>query len=271
VRKKVRDLNSKKNTNLKPNFGDPYLIAYLRGGSAEAVRLCIFSLIDRGLLKIELDLIKTTSNLEKGFARRDLEAHILLMCNLSCEASKIIDLVKSSAPCEKIKSDLISMGLFYGSVDKVKKRKYQVFGATLLLSTTIYKITLALQRGKSNVQFLIIISAAALFALAHFTSRERNGFGDENLKSLKNLFESLKNRARELLPNQRSNEATLVAAIYGLNILAPEKFSYLKKIFPQSQKNNNSSNSSCGSSCGSSSGSSCGSSCGGGCGGCGGD
>ena len=38
---------------LKVNFSDPYLIAYLRGGENEALRVATVSLIDRGLFKMQ--------------------------------------------------------------------------------------------------------------------------------------------------------------------------------------------------------------------------
>src|SRR5262249_61449642 len=36
----------------KIDLGDPYLIAYLRGGESEAFRVAVISLVDRGILGI---------------------------------------------------------------------------------------------------------------------------------------------------------------------------------------------------------------------------
>ena len=46
----------------KIDLADPYLIAYLRGGENEALRVALVSLIDRGLLIVNGTQIKWASN-----------------------------------------------------------------------------------------------------------------------------------------------------------------------------------------------------------------
>ena len=42
----------------KIDLGDPYLIAYLRGGEHEALRVAVISLVDRGMLAMDDRIIR---------------------------------------------------------------------------------------------------------------------------------------------------------------------------------------------------------------------
>lgn len=61
----------------KIDLSDPYLIANLRGGEAEVLRVATVSLIDRGLLVAEGTTLKRAENAPPESARRPVEQALL--------------------------------------------------------------------------------------------------------------------------------------------------------------------------------------------------
>ena len=59
---------------------DPYLIAYLRGGATEAVRLGVTVLVDRLLLELEGDRVVRRERVSPTHGSNDLERAILEQC-----------------------------------------------------------------------------------------------------------------------------------------------------------------------------------------------
>jgi hypothetical protein len=77
-------------------------------------------------------------------------------------------------------------------------------------------------------------------------------------------MQRLRGRAKTLASGGATNEALLLASVFGVSVLAGPAFGFVEQLFPRANQRGGS----CGSSCGSSS---CGGGgCGGGCGGCGG-
>src|SRR5260370_11644260 len=78
----------------KVNLSDPYLIAYLRGGRQEALRVATVSLIDRGLLKVSGSTIEAVASNAADGVRSSLEQQLLKLCQAPKEASSL-----HSDPC----------------------------------------------------------------------------------------------------------------------------------------------------------------------------
>jgi hypothetical protein len=57
--------------------GDPYLIAYLRGGANEALRVATIALVDRGLLVADAATGQVTARARPDAARRPIERAVL--------------------------------------------------------------------------------------------------------------------------------------------------------------------------------------------------
>jgi hypothetical protein len=158
--------------------------------------------------------------------------------------------------------------------EKIKSDRLPLFylGLAVLLGLAGIKILVAFSRGHSNVTFLILLAGLSTYLLFQIIGRERTALGDRVLADLKSLFQGLQARGSSLKAGGDTNEAALLAALFGIAALPAEGFSYTKTLFPKASANDSASScaSSCGaSSCGSSSG---GGGCGGGgCGGCGGD
>jgi uncharacterized protein (TIGR04222 family) len=140
-----------------------------------------------------------------------------------------------------------------------------VIAVSVLTGVAALKILIALQRGRTNIFFLILLAVFFVLVALRVHNPLRTRRGDALLADLRNLFSSLKARARMLRPGGETADAALLMAVFGLAALPTAAFPYAKRFQPKSTAL---STTSCGSACGSS----CGSSCGGdgGCGGCGG-
>ncbi len=55
------------------NLADPYLIAYLRGGKNEALRVATVSLIDRGMLTVSGKTVSVAEDFSAAGLRSPLE------------------------------------------------------------------------------------------------------------------------------------------------------------------------------------------------------
>ncbi len=257
----------------KLNLIDPYEIAFLRGGSKEALRIVVISLIDRGLIIVSDKNLKTKSPAAIDSVRRPIEKAVLKYFSSGLPALDMykdphLEIVCLDYQNALKKQQLVATGQVYAS-----RRPLLFIGLAVLVGVAGVKILIALQRGRHNIGFLIALAIAFSVYLFVQYGSERTGLGDRVLEDLKVLFKSLKDRANSIRPGGATNEPALLAAVYGVSALSASSFPYVEKLFPQASKNSQNSNYSCGSSCGTScsGGGGGGSSCGSGCGGCGGD
>ncbi|HXH76474.1 MAG TPA: TIGR04222 domain-containing membrane protein [Bacteriovoracaceae bacterium] len=249
----------------KLNLTDPYEIAFLRGGENEALRIAVLSLIDRGLLVISDDNIKTKNKLAIDHVRRPIEKAILRKFASAGKVHELYGGENIKVACTEYRTSLARHRLIANSSVYEARRPMLWLGLLILGGLAGAKLFLALQRGRHNVTVLIILASFALWYLFKFYNVERTGLGDHVLSDLRNLFKGLNDRGSSIKSGGETNEAALLAAVFGVMSLSTKNFPFIKNIFP---KASNSSTTGCGSSCGSSCGGSCGS---GGCGGCGGD
>src|SRR5260370_30319628 len=70
-------------------LGDPYQIAWLRGGTAEAARIAVLALTDRGLLAVNGDNL-VNSGSGQSFVREPIERAILSRCAQSGTAATAV-------------------------------------------------------------------------------------------------------------------------------------------------------------------------------------
>src|SRR5213080_838945 len=75
---------------IKVDLSDPYVIAYLRGGKNELLRVSTISLIHRGLLKVSGTNVSMTSPHVADGILIPLERELLSHFNESMEASSVI-------------------------------------------------------------------------------------------------------------------------------------------------------------------------------------
>ena len=252
---------------------DPYLIAYLREGEDEAIRVATVTLVDRGLLKVNGTRLKLAEGKTSSLVRRPLEQAILDKFKKESEAKEVFTDATVKRVADRYQDELQARKLL---PDKMMRgmRRLLLFGAILALAdVAAIKIYVALMRGHTNITFLIVLAVIAIILAVKVERPRLTARGKATIEDLQNLYGHLRTRPTPVSPGGGSIEAAMLAGVFGLAALPVVGFAFAHEIFPRPVVSpgtwtSSSSGSSCGSSC--SSGSSCGSSCGGGGGGCGG-
>lgn len=255
----------------KVDTSDPYLIASLRGGVDEVLRIALFNLEDRGLLKWDGDHIVSTHPSNVALVRRPLERAVLRHFEISQPADSLFDSLEAKRSAAALEEELKRKELLPSPRLQTGRlgRFFLVGGATTALG--VAKAAVALGRGRTNLGFLLISMLLAGIILWVVSFPRRTARGDRLLEDLRELFARLKYRASSLTPGGASNEAALLVAVYGLGALPMAQFptAHRAERAGRPSSGDDSGGSSDGGSSSSSGGSSCGGGCGGGCGGCG--
>ena len=250
---------------------DPYLIAYLRGGATEAVRLGVAVLVDRQLLELEDgDRVVRRERVMPAHGSNDLEHAILEQCETATSPG---DLATSRRLQEiamrSYEPPLLRMRLLADS--ETRMRRFQEAGLAIVLLVIVAGVKVAIGVARNRPVSFLVLFAFGFSALTLFTIRgRRTVLGERVLDDLTTLFDALRERADELRPYTATSELALLMAVFGVGAVPTGAFPFVRAFRPATTNT-----SSCGTyGCGSSSGSSCGgggSSCGGGggCGGCG--
>jgi uncharacterized protein (TIGR04222 family) len=252
---------------VKVDMSDPYLIAFLRGGKNEVLRVATISLVHRKLLEVSGALVSVTSPKVAYSVRIPVEQQLLLYFANTSEGVSVFSDPRCSYAAESYSESLEQLGLLPNASIRARRSLLVGLALALLLGVAVIKILVALSRGRTNVGFLIVLAAMFGFAAAKVANPRLTVRGRAILNDLRFLFGPLNSRPSGSLGH---NDVALLAAVFGMNAVPLAVFPYARTLFPKAAA---SSGSSCGTGCGSSggdSGSGCGGSCGGGCGGCGG-
>jgi uncharacterized protein (TIGR04222 family) len=247
----------------RQNMTDPYLIAFLRAGENEALRVATVALLDRGLLTADGETLTTRNGNAIGVVQRPIEKAILQRYRTPGEGHDIFKDSGARSACESYARVLRNQQMIADGSAYAKRFLPVMIALGCLVAVTWTKISIAFSQGRHNVGFLVVLTLAFGIAALWVWRRRRTARGDEMLADLRSLFARLKGRAKSLRAGGQTNEAALLAAVFGLAALPAANFPFMEKLYPAKSSDG----SSCGSSsCGS--GSSCSGGCGGG--GCGG-
>lgn len=241
----------------KVNLSDPYLIAFLRGGKNESLRVVTMSLVDRGLLAASGTKLGACEG-AWGNARTELERKMVRHFTPSAEASSLFKTPEAEPEMRQYEDELTRLGLLPDLGMKEARLLRTCVAIFLLLGLAVIKIDVALNTGHKNIGFLIVLMIVVSIGTVLAGRARRTRAGDRMIADLQTMCEGLKQRSSQLQNGASPAEFALMAAVFGMSTVP-----YAKTLFPQSGS------AGCGASCGSSGdgGSSCG---GGGCGGCGG-
>ncbi|HVF29250.1 MAG TPA: TIGR04222 domain-containing membrane protein [Pyrinomonadaceae bacterium] len=269
-----------------PSNPDPYEIAYLRGGENELIRSVIFSLVQRGYLRVSHQasgsLISPASQVFEQHNLTPLERRV---SDWFTTSHKVESIFRPSALPTQIKP-------FSTTYEQRLRRENMLtptelrgtaaavlfVGALVITALGGYKLFTALSEGRTNVAFLVmmgVISLVILFKICRPPRLSRRG--RTYLKKLQLAFERLKTRgvgATQAFGSPATFAAAdptalLVVGLFGVSALSGTAYDDYHQAFRRSAADGGSSGASCGSSS-SDSGDGGGSGCGGGgCGGCG--
>jgi uncharacterized protein (TIGR04222 family) len=247
---------------------DPYKLAALRAGASEALRIVLFSLIDRGLLKASGTKVEAEQH-AKQMVRRPVEQSVVAFFSVPRPAQGIFTDSAALNAGNVYCRELAGEGLTANSTAFEKRGRSALSVIFVLIGVSVTKIIIALSRGRYNIVLLIFLTIIFVIWAISTWHRERTGAGDEVLRRARIKFKPLKDRAASIRPGGITNDASCLAAIFGLAALPSAYFPYLATLFPQAVTTTGDSyTGGCGG--GSSSGCGGGGCGGGGCGGCGG-
>ncbi|MBI5594342.1 MAG: TIGR04222 domain-containing membrane protein [Deltaproteobacteria bacterium] len=247
---------------------DPYKIACLRVSHLETLRVVLFSLIDRGLLKASGDRVAAETNALE-MVRRPLEKAVAAFF---AEPRQVKDMFNDSgtvSAAEDYRQALVHEGLLAGPKNYAARMPPALVALFLLLGTSMTKIISAVLRGHHNVLFLAMLTLVFGNWTVVIWKKKRTGAGDQVLREAQQRFQSLKGRSKSVRPGGTTSDASFLAAVFGLSVLPVMYFPYIKTLFPKAASSFGGGDGGCGGGgCGSSGcgGGGCG---GGGCGGCG--
>jgi uncharacterized protein (TIGR04222 family) len=238
---------------------DPYLVAQLRGGAPETLRVALLSLVDRDLIEESGGTFRTRDGVQAAHGHRPIERELLTHYRNGGDGPSVLSLVKH---CEPFEERLRSLQLIPDA--SIRARRLLVFVPMLLIlgGVAAKKVSIGLSRGRP-VTFLLILGVISVGLLYKVAMPRRTRAGENLLADIRRLFGGLKERAATIRRGGSTSELALLAAVFGLTAVPLTVFPQRALLYPQAS----SSSSGCGSS--SSCGSSCGGGCGGGCGGCG--
>ncbi len=271
-----------------PQNPDAYEIAYLRGGANEVARSVVFSLRQKGLVKIDTVgkqyFIAPTEANKTARLTNSIEQAASDWLKFSREPKEVFSasgLAEMLQPyCDNYEQNLQRKQLLADDSLQTTTSMLKAFAMISIVLLGLYKFVAALNHGRSNVLFLIIIGIIGLIVVHFFAKPARvTKLGKSYLAQLETAFDRLRTQvqyAKPVVPSATFagvDPILLSVGIFGSSILAGSMYNDHNEAFQKSQAGSWS-GSSCGSGCGSSScssggdgGSSCG---GGGCGGCGG-
>jgi uncharacterized protein (TIGR04222 family) len=242
---------------------DPYEIACLRGGTTEVLRLATTGLIDRGLLEVDGQQLKVANQDMAKMIRHPVERAILDNFWTGNDVTSLFARESLRHEGEKYETLLQQRGLIADKDARIQQLLTSVGSIGVLWVTAITKVELAIERGYSY-GFLVVLAIGFSIASLALSIVRKTRRGEHFLKDMEGLFTPLRNRAGTFVPKSNTDEAVLLAAVFGTVALPSGTYPYVKQLFAQADQAAGG-----GSGCGSSCGSGCGGGCAGGCGGCG--
>jgi len=242
------------------DLSDPYLIAYLRGGREEALRVSVISLVDRGMLVMDGRLVRRADNVAYDMVGRPIERAVFEKFSFPGEAVTILKSRNLSRNLTQVfqfyQDSLERLGLLPDAAVFNARLMRLLPGLAALMVVGVIKIQIGLSLERP-VGFLFMMMIVAIVIAAAISFPRLTARGKAMLEDVTNLYSGLRTQVNSFQPGSASAELTMFAAVFGVAALAESPLGYTQTLFPQTT-------SSCGSSDG---GGGCG---GGGCGGCGG-
>lgn len=246
---------------------DPYELAALKGGVNETIRIALFSLIDRGLLKASGTTV-TAEPQAMEMVSQPIERAVVSYFRESSAVQEFFTdndvMNEGKAVCQKL--------AYEGLLSDIPVYMWRLVPAlatlALLIWVSVTKMGIAMDHGKDNISFLAILTLAFTLWIMSIWHHKLTGAGKEVLQRARYNFEYLEKHVERVLPGGETKSAAIFAALFGVAALPTYNFPYVAELFPKAIQSPGGNGSSGGCGCG---GGGCGGGgCGGGCGGCGG-
>ena len=188
-----------------PGIEDPYDAAYLRGGFPEALRVVAITLIDRGLLVANANSLRRSD--EPAYGLRPLESKVHAFFQPERAAGDLLSSINESW-CAEIEVRLREQGFL---PDLAWRFFLRAVALVALAGVAGTRLLFALAEGRTNVEFLILLSLGAIAVAMILPFPRLTLRGKEELWRLKETHPAPDRQI--LLP--RGDDRTWAAAIYG--------------------------------------------------------
>ena len=241
------------------DLSDPYLIACLRGGETEALRLGVLALIDRGLLIADNTWIGRAAHATQKDTHNAVEAAVLRAVGTGTPVASILNDVSLKEECRPYREKLEAEGLLPDESTKSQRRRRFLLASMALAGVGLIKIAIGLSRDRPVV-FLFILTIAAVIVLAVTSFSRLTVRGRQAIDDIQAIYSGLKDRASDIHRGSANAEMLILVAVFGVTALPLTEYAFVRTMFPQTASSFGGGDSGSG-------GGGCG---GGGCGGCGG-
>ena len=208
---------------------DPYLIAYLRGGAVETVRLGVAVLVDRQLLQFEGgDSVVRRDKVRPTHGGNDLERAILEECDTAVYPQKLVYDAAPAGNCQ--------------TIIRVAAHAHGAAGWPRHAIATAARIRSGDRRarhrrrnqdrrglGPQSARSFLIVLAFGFAGVALVVNRGRlTALGTRVLADLATLFDALRERAGELRPYASTGELALLMAVFGFGAVPIGAFPFVR-------------------------------------------
>jgi uncharacterized protein (TIGR04222 family) len=196
---------------------DPYELAALRGGTEETMKIVLFSLIDRGLLKASGTTVVAEPK-AKQMVDHAVEWAVVSYFQTPRTVQEFLSDSDTMNAGKKFCRKLADEGLL---------SDFSIFLWRLIpsLAALVLLIWLSIDHKTPVIVFAVWIIVTWF---GHLT-----GAGKEVLQRACFRFNNLKKNAERLRPGGETNDATILAALFGMDALPSGQFHYVATLFPK--------------------------------------
>lgn len=228
----------------KSHIDDPRLIACLRGGVEEVIRISTVSLVEKGYLKLDWNVVAVNPEKDQREPTDAVEGRILGLTVTSQPAVSLLSDSRLNDLCADFEEALKKAGLVPNQAQVRGRMIRAVTGLVLILGVGVSKIWIALSEGRSNIWFTValmtLFSGLVLYSLRSRRTRRGNNF----LSGVQRLYQGALFQSDRLRAEGRIEELVLLTSVFGIGALgagryAPDWFDVAKSpgLFSQMDPN----------------------------------
>lgn len=208
----------------KWKIDDPKLIACLRGGVREVIRITTVSLVERGFLKLDWNVLIADSEKNTDEIACPVERRILELTRESQPAALLLADRALLGECESFEAELRAVG-FAPNHSQIRRRLILcVTGLLVVLGIGISKVVIALSQGRKNIWFTMGLMVLFSIPLCLSVRPNRTRLGKKFLKGLQHLYRKSLFQADRFRAEGRLDELILLASAFGIGALGRGKY-----------------------------------------------
>jgi uncharacterized protein (TIGR04222 family) len=212
-------------------FTDPYKLAFLRAGADETLRVVIFSLIDRGLIKLSGTALVADPNAIE-IVMEPIEQTVIDFLAVPRSVQETFDDPAVFLACDVYLHELNKEALLTN--DNIQN--VSIVALYTLIVVSLIGIAFELTHDQNNIGYLVImtiifITLPVFLWFRTFLADGLSGAGKKVLLRARLKFEPLKTECSACRrPGGTTNDAVFLVATFGLAALPSIHFPYVAKL-----------------------------------------